>query len=195
MENYDPDAESMPDVLSTSEFSSASEVLSTSQFLTNNNETLEPEGEGYIKNPEIDKLTLELFMNKQKYKKYVEKTDPKKHSEIQSHYSDIRKYRGAILNMTEDFLNRPDMQITTELGEIFDAYSRTLIRYFKNKELEKTTSFEKEQEDEDDIMLGTIDETPTTQPTMNSFWSGETVIKKQSNKKDISQFGNFIPRR
>jgi len=111
------------------------------------------------------------------------KNRPKKHSEIQSHYSDIRKYRSAILNMTEDFLNRPDMQITNELGEIFDAYSRTLIRYFKNKELEKTSSFEKEQEDEDDVMFGTIDNMPPSQPTMNSFWSGERVTKRIIIKK------------
>jgi len=194
MENYDPDAESMPQFLSTREVLSTSQFLSTRDVLSTSNETLDSD-EDYIQNPEIDKLTLELFMNKRKYKKYVEQTDPKKHSEIQSHYSDIRKYRSAILNMTEDFLNTPDMQITTELGEIFDAYSRTLVRYFKNKELDKTSSFEKEQEDEDDVMFGTIDERPSTQPTMNSFWSGERVVKKQSSQKDISQFGNFLPRR
>ena len=144
-----------------------------------------------ITNPEIDKITLELFMNKKKYKKYVEQTDPKKHSELQSHYADIRKYRGSILNMTDDLLETPDMQITTEINELFDIYSRTIIRYLKNKELEKSANdyYENENNDED-IMFGTIDEPSTT--TMNSFWSGEKVTRKNYNQKDIFQ---FLPRR
>jgi len=144
-----------------------------------------------ITNPEIDKITLELFMNKKKYKKYVEQTDPKKHSELQSHCADIRKYRGSILNMTDDLLETPDMQITTEINELFDIYSRTIIRYLKNKELEKSANdyYENENNDED-IMFGTIDE-PST-PTMNSFWSGEKVTRKNYNQKDIFQ---FLPRR
>lgn len=144
-----------------------------------------------ITNPEIDKLTLELFMNKKKYKKYVEQTDPKKHSELKNHYADIRKYRGSILNMTDDLLETPDMQITTEINELFDIYSRTIIRYLKNKELEKSaTNYHENENNDEDIMFGTIDE--PAKPTMNSFWSGEKVTRKNYNQKDIFE---FLPRR
>jgi len=153
-----------------------------------NDDITEPDA---ITNPEIDKLTLELFMNKKKYKKYVEQTDPKKHSELQSHYADIRKYRGSILNMTDDLLETPDMQITTEINELFDIYSRTIIRYLKNKELEKSaTNYHENENNDEDIMFGIIDEPAT--PTMNSFWSGEKVTRKNYNQKDIFE---FLPRR
>ena len=148
-----------------------------------------------IKNQTLDQLTLELFMNKKNYKKYIEKADSKKHSEIQSHHLDLVKYRGSIVAMTDDLLENPNLQITTEINDIFDAYTKTIIRHLKNKELERQTNYgnqEHEREVDDDIMFGTMDE---SEP-MDSFWGGERVVKKQPKKsffqKDISRFG--IPR-
>ena len=129
-------------------------------------------------------------MNKTKYKKYVEKTDPKKYSEIQSHRADIQKYRGTIINMTDDLLENPDKQITTEINEIFEAYSKTIIRYLKNKELEKTSNYSESVDD--DILFGEMDENVHIQSgSTSSFWSGERVVKKQNKflQKDISKFG------
>jgi len=151
--------------------------------------------ERHITNPEIDKLTLELFMNKKKYKKYVEQTDPKKYSEIQAYNADIQKYRATILNMTDDLLENPDMQITREISELFESYTRSIIHYLKNKELEKIGDYEHpfvNRREDDDLMFGELDE---PSQTMNSFWSNEQVVKTQSkfSKKDISRFGTFFP--
>jgi hypothetical protein len=151
-----------------------------------------------IKNQNLDQLTLELFMNKKNYKKYIEKADPKKHSEIQSHHLDLVKYRGSIVAMTDDLLENPNLQITTEINDIFDAYTKTIIRHLKNKELERQTNYgnqEHEQELDDDVMFGQMNEEAGQEP-MDSFWGGERVVKKQPKKsffqKDISRFG--IPR-
>lgn len=149
----------------------------------------------YIINPEIDKITLELFMNKKKYKKYVEKTDPKRYSELQIYYAELQKYRGTILNMTDDLLENPDMQITSEISELFETYTRSIIHYLKNKELEKMCEHEAlyRQEDSDDIMFGKMDESELVahSSNMKSFWGNEQVVKTQSrfSKKDISRFG------
>lgn len=134
-------------------------------------------------NNELDKLTLELFMNKRNYKKYLEKTDPKKYSDMQLHHSDIQKYRGTILTMTDDLLENPNLQITTEINEIFDAYTKIIIRYLKHKEMEDNL-----ETCEEDVMFGTIDEDIQTQSNkIKSFWSGEQIVKKSA--KDISKFG------
>lgn len=152
----------------------------------------------HIKNPELDKLTLELFMNKKKYKKYVQQTDPKKYSEIQMYHGDLQKYRGTILNMTDDLLDCPDTQISSDISELFEAYTRSIIHYLKNKELEKIGDYEHpfvNRQEEDDIMFGKIDELETNgySSPMKSFWSNEQVVKKQSkfDKKDISRFGTI----
>ena len=138
---------------------------------------------------DIDKMTMELFMNRKNYKKYLEKTDPTKFSDLQNHHADIEKYRGSLLTITDDLLENPNLQITTEVNEIFDAYTKVLIRYLKHREMEKTLvdGFENNNIDED-VMFGEIDE-PTKTEHMNSYWSGEQVVKKSSKTKDISKFG------
>lgn len=154
-----------------------------------------------IKSSNIDQLTLELFMNKKNYKKYIEKTDPRKHAEIQSHHLDLQRYRGSIISMTDDLLENPNLQITTEISDIFEAYTKAIIRHLKNKNLEE--QIEKEENMgksyDSDVMFGEMDEQMDndTQETMNSFWGAERVVKKPSTKKsffqkDISTFG--IPR-
>jgi len=134
-------------------------------------------------NNELDKLTLELFMNKKNYKKYLEKTDPKKYSDMHLHHMDIQKYRGTILTMTDDLLENPNLQITTEINEIFDAYTKIIIRYLKHKEIENNL-----ETSDEDVMFGTMDEEVQSESThMKSYWSGEQVVKRSA--KDISKFG------
>jgi len=135
------------------------------------------------KNNELDNLTIEMFMNKKNYKKYLEKTDPKRYSDMQLHHSDIQKYRGTILTITDDLLENPNLQITTEINEIFDAYTKIIIRYLKHKETENNL-----EKFEEDVMFGTIDEDiEKSSVHMKSYWSGEQVVKKST--KDISKFG------
>jgi hypothetical protein len=138
---------------------------------------------------EIDKMTMEMFMNRKNYKKYLEKTDPAKFSDLKMHHEDIEKYHGSIISITDDLLENPNLQISNEVNQIFDAYTKVIIRYLKHKEMEKTLNneFENSKADED-VMFGEIDE-PNQSNQMNSYWSGETVVKQSSKTKDISKFG------
>ena len=138
---------------------------------------------------EIDKMTMEMFMNRKNYKKYLEKTDPKKFTDLQRHHADIEKYHGSIISITDDLLENPNLQISNEVNEIFDAYTKVIIRYLKHREMEKTLNneFEDNKIDED-VLFGEIDE-PNQSSQMNSYWSGEKVVKKSSKTKDISKFG------
>jgi hypothetical protein len=154
-------------------------------------------------NPNIDKLTLEMFMNRNIYKKYVAKNEPEKHEKIMEHHDNIKKYKRRILQFTEQLLDNPSMQITTETNDIFDAYSRTLIRHFQQKDMEKFTEKVTEKFTEnatgnshidDDVMFDpeVMEEEPP-QPTMGSFWGRERVIKSQMS---ISQYDmNMLQKR
>jgi hypothetical protein len=126
----------------------------------------------------VDKITLELLMNKNHYRRYIAKTDPNQYDEMQEHLQTVSKHRNSILQITTDLLNNPNKQITTEVNEIFDAYVKTLIRHFKMKELETTNPYNKNQnqDQDEDVLFGQMDETSET----NSFWSNERVKKMQT---------------
>lgn len=127
----------------------------------------------------IDKITLELLMNKNHYNRYMAETNPKKFQEHREHLQNVKKYRDAILEITTELLINPEKQINTEVNDQFDSYVRTLIKYFQMKELDNANSVYQygDQEDDLDMMFGT-----TRKPSdiTNSFWGKDRVVKKPS---------------
>ena len=142
-----------------------------------------------IANEFIDKVTLELLMNKNHYNRYLSQTDPKKHQEHLNHLEKIRKYRSKIINTTTDYLNNPDHQVTTEVNEAFDHYVRTLIRHMECKEMENVEG----SSPDEDMLFGNMEDPvdDEEQPTMKSYWGKHKVQKKSSS------YGfpmNYVPR-
>lgn len=88
----------------------------------------------------IDKLTLELLMNKTNYNKYMEKTNPEKHKEQREFHQKIKKYAPQIQHLTRRFLENPDFQISLDINDMLEGYARTFIKYLEMKDLEKTCS-------------------------------------------------------
>ena len=140
-------------------------------------------------NEMIDKLTLELLMNKSHYKRYIANADPTKHAEMVKHKALITKYKYKMMNLTNEMISDPSKQITTNVNEAFNGYVKTLIQYFQMKELENKSN---EHSDEDDVLFGNMSEVvsqaaePETndtvaEPIMKSFWGGSRVVKKQNN--------------
>jgi len=146
------------------------------------------ESEKPLTNEFVDKVTLELLMNKNHYNRYLSQTDPKKHQEHLNHLEKIRKYRSKIMNTTTDFLNNPDHQVTTEVNDAFDHYVRTLIRHYECKEME----FPEESNQDEDTLFGNMEEPLVDEnPTMKSYWGKHKVQKKSSS------YGfpmNYVPR-
>ena len=72
------------------------------------------ENEEIIPTPanEIDQLTMALLMNKQTYNKYISKQDPEKAKIIQEQQNEMDIYREKILNITQNKLDNPHLQIT-----------------------------------------------------------------------------------
>ena len=112
---------------------------------------VETESESVVANNNemIDKLTLELLMNKSHYKRYIANADPTKHAEMVKHNSLITKYKYKMMNLTNEMLSNPSKQITTNVNDAFNGYVKTLIQYFQMKELENKSN---EHSDEDDVI-------------------------------------------
>lgn len=98
-------------------------------------------------------LTLELFMNKNAYNRYMEKTYPGKHEEREEYIKNMKKYKNRILYITRQFLENPDLQITCEMNDMFSDYCKTCIKYFELKDLEEVCSYERNEETDEDTMF------------------------------------------
>ena len=140
-------------------------------------------------NEMIDKVTLELLMNKSHYKRYIANADPTKHAEMVKHNALITKYKYKIMNLTNEMLSDPSKQITTNVNEEFNGYVKTLIQYFQMKEFENKSN---EHSDDEDVLFGNMaeDDCATSEsetndmvvePIMKSFWGGNRVVKQKQN--------------
>ena len=168
---------------------------------------MEFENKSLEKKNEIDKLTLELLINKSQYNKYLSKHDPKKYKEQQEFLDKVLHYKSKIMSLTNDFIESPKLQMNNELNEMFYQYMRTCIHYLEMKEMDVKTE-EKYQDElhdeyhnEEDVLFSNIIEdnnTNTNEPEeKKSFWSKEKVKKIQGHKMsksahfDMKMFSNY----
>jgi hypothetical protein len=149
-------------------------------------DSTEKSTEQFEKNEFVDKLTLELLMNKNHYQRYISQTNPKRYAEIQEYHDNIELYREQIDNLTNDMLNDPQKQITTDVNEAFENYMKTLIKYFQMKKLEgggggskKSSGYD--EDDDDEVLFGNMTQTDRYAENISpskSFWSKEKVVKQ-----------------
>lgn len=150
-----------------------------------NTETLEPIEEP-VTNEFVNKMTLELLMGKKHYSRYTSKTNPLRFNEMENYFNNIKQYRERILEITQNLIYQPKTQITVDVNEAFECYMKSLINYFKMKDIEKQ-SLHHEHTDIEDTLFGGMDEdiqndeVDDANDTMcsSSFWSKERVLKKR----------------
>ena len=108
----------------------------------------------------IDKLTLELMMNRQQYKKYLANTDPEKYSENREFMQKINRHSRKMKEMTSTFLENPEVSYNTAVNDMFIQYAKVLINYIEMKEYDEsdagfTDHPEGEDVEEDSRMFST----------------------------------------
>jgi len=126
----------------------------------------------------VDKVTLELLMNKNHYNRYISQTDPKKHQEYLDHLAKMKKYRSKIMNITIDFLDDSKKQVTTEINEAFDYYVRTIVRHLECTDIENPDGFKQDE----DTMFGNMDDNREQDifeepSSIKSYWGKSKVVK------------------
>lgn len=134
-------------------------------------------------NDYINNITMNFLMNKSQHKKFISTEDPAQYEREQKHIRSLRKHKNEIMDLTRRLLCEPDTQITTDVNESFNDYTRTLLRYLKMKEIENKGY---DNNSDDDMLFGNVDEsedegvTESDSPMTNditSFW-GTKLIKK-----------------
>jgi len=89
-------------------------------------------------NEYIDKITLELLINKNQYNKYIATADPEKYKKISEFSAKLLKYQNKIMNLTEEYCSSTKVQKNNEMDDMFNNYARACIRYFEMKEFEQS---------------------------------------------------------
>jgi hypothetical protein len=118
----------------------------------------------------VDKITLELLMNKTQYNKYLAIKDPNKYEEVQQHLEKVAKYRDRIMQITDKYCENQNTQNSLELDEAFSNYLKSCIRFIEMKELEAEPKYERDIEE-------AIFERCDNNTPMKSFW-GKGAVKK-----------------
>jgi len=83
----------------------------------------------------IDKLTLELLMNRSLWSKNMENTDPYKIEEQNIFKQKLKIYKIRILKMLSKYLENPELNVNPEMDEIFEVYAKENIKYFEMNDL------------------------------------------------------------
>jgi hypothetical protein len=149
--------------------------------------------ESGAKNEYLNKLTLELFMNKNTYQKYISQTNPELNNKLREHYDSITKYKTRILKLTNELLDDTSLQITTDVNETFNDYVKCLVSHFKMKEFDNNDSYETDT----DTLFGTIEDNDIQENNssktehdieedipssfsvaQHNLWGGKRVVRK-----------------
>jgi hypothetical protein len=118
----------------------------------------------------VDKITLELLMNKSQYNKYLSIKDPNKFEEVKQHLEKVEKYKDRIMEITNEYCENQNTQNSTELDEAFSNFLKSCIRFIEMKELEEEPKYERDIED-------TMFERCDNPSPMKTFW-GKGAVKK-----------------
>lgn len=106
-----------------------------------------------VENKQVDELTMKLLSNRNNYAKYLAMTDERKHEAHQEFIKDCITYKTNILAMTSNMCKGRVNEYGSEVGDAFDTYAQTLIRYLEVKQRSDDAQKEYDQEDDDDVMF------------------------------------------
>ena len=145
-------------------------------------------------NEYIDKITLELLLNKNHYNNYLSKTNPKKFEEFKDYKQKLKNYSVDIIDITSQLIENPKTQFSNEIEETFQIYVKSIFKYIELNEVKKANKYYDNQDDDEDTMFLNIDNNDNGNKNYekkdeyntisHSFWGKEKVIKKQSSILD-----------
>jgi len=128
----------------------------------------------------IDNITLKLLMNKQKYQKYREHASSTNQYKNKQYTHDLHTYKCKIINLTNELLNEPLTEISNDVNDAFEEYSKCLIRHFKMEAVQSDDT------SDSDTMFDEIKQAPDTLPekdqaqvdAVNAYFWGNIITKK-----------------
>jgi hypothetical protein len=110
-------------------------------------------------NADIDKLTLELLVNKSKLQSYLAKTNPDEYERLKEKQALYQKHKSQIESFTHQLLeqhtrSQQPLLVNREIQSVFDEYIQLCIQHFERF---GDDCEEERGEDDDDVLFGNMD--------------------------------------
>jgi hypothetical protein len=84
---------------------------------------------------DMNRMTMELLLNKTHYAKYLAKTDKQKHAEFQQFVDSLRKFRDPLVDITQRLIREPkSTMFSQDMIDAFQSYAQTVIRFLEIQE-------------------------------------------------------------
>lgn len=120
---------------------------------------------------DINKITLECFINKNCKDKYLKNHNKAKYDELNEKFDNIQNNREKILDLFTQYLDNKDFEVNNTLDELFQNFVKAYFQHMDFINTENNNKYFDYDKEEDDVLFGTVNEDPIT-----SFW-GKGVKK------------------
>lgn len=124
------------------------------------------------KQQEIDKLTLELLMNRNQFKKYKKEATFADDNDKFQFDLDLEAYKLDIENAFNELLNNPNSRVHPDVYESFSNFCKSVIYGVQQRKIESTNLFNADEVEEKKIN--------TNQKKIQSFWNSNIILKKET---------------
>lgn len=120
---------------------------------------------------DINKITLECFINKNCKDKYLKNHNKAKYDELNEKFDNIQNNREKILDLFTQYLDNKDFEVNNTLDELFQNFVKAYFQHMDFINTENNNKYFDYDKEEDNVLFGTVNEDPIT-----SFW-GKGVKK------------------
>ena len=134
---------------------------------------------------DMDRFTLECFVNKQTYQKYLAKHDPELFQETQGFYEKLLLHQRDIECITDHLLLNPDSeQYNKTLRDSFESYMKSVLYHIEVERQSKdntNTIYDEDTGDKDtDDMLIDVSKPSSSSSSSSSFcssaWETDAIL-------------------
>lgn len=172
--------------------------MSTAEMIESNPVLEEPEDDSSLPQSDIDKMTLEILLNRSTYKRYLAKQNPEMLNTYQTKQRQQTKYntetRALVGELLEYVLSPDDSKVypkhaTTVMVDIMETLVDKCVAHLKTRdELQLDNQYAPAYDDAadyaDDTMFGNVE--TTSRPEMSSFWGPKINRESRQPTKSTS---------
>lgn len=124
---------------------------------------------------DVDKITLECFVNKQTYQKYLAKINPQDFLKQEDMKQDIETHRKEIIHRFQNYLDGKDFE-TTSIKNAFTEFTKECIHLIERES--KAEVEEKILLDDDDVIFSNIPKEEEAEKDSIEYWKMQKVFKQ-----------------
>jgi hypothetical protein len=139
---------------------------------------------------DIDKLTLECFVNRNTYHKYLAKKDPNSFQENKLWNEQLLEQHDALLSIISQFIQNPDTIQDETTRDIFnrfivecmDILTKQKQAYDDLNKTDETDIFVKKTDETDEMMFSQCEELRIEPTNPIEYWKMQKVLRQNYTK-------------